>query len=160
MGRVLGVDLGSRRIGLALSDPSGVLASPLEVLERAADHAADHAVIVGRAHDEGAERIVVGLPRSLSGDEGPAARAARAEVAELRLVAGRGLPIELHDERLTTVSAERRIREADGLDSRRRRRRREPVDAAAAAEILQSYLDAAGVAAPQTDTGRRARRER
>jgi putative holliday junction resolvase len=156
--RVLGVDLGARRIGLAISDPGRVLATPLDVLERAADHEADHAAIVDRAHREGATHIVVGLPRSLSGADGPAAQAARAEAEELRGIAGPDLPVTLHDERLTTVSATRRLREARGRDSRRRGRRREPVDAAAAAEILQSYLDAMGVTASRSDQGRRARR--
>jgi putative Holliday junction resolvase len=146
--RLLGVDLGTRRIGLAVSDATGTLASPLTILERASDHAADHTSLLGIARDEGAEGIVVGLPRSLSGDDGPAARAARDEVEELRHMAGSGLPVELHDERFTTVTATRRLHE-----SRRGRSKREPVDAAAAAEMLQSYLDA-------VDAGRRARRTR
>jgi putative holliday junction resolvase len=133
--RVLGVDLGTRRIGLAVSDPSGTLATPLTVQLRGRDHAADHATLVATAEAEGVARIVVGLPLSLSGDEGPAALAARAEVEELR--AATSLPIDLHDERFTTTSATRRLR-----DSRRGRAKRDPVDAAAAAEMLQSYLDA------------------
>jgi putative holliday junction resolvase len=133
--RVLGVDLGARRIGLALSDTSGTLATPLAVHERGSDRAGDHRAIVAAAETEGAARIVVGLPRSLSGREGPAATAARREADELRALTA--LPVELHDERFTTVSATRRLRE-----SRRGRRKREPVDAAAAAEMLQSYLDA------------------
>jgi putative Holliday junction resolvase len=133
--RVLGVDLGTRRIGLAVSDPSGTLATPLGVQARDRDHAADHAALLAIADAERIARIVVGLPLSLSGDEGPAAQAARAEVEELR--AATSLPIEMHDERFTTVSAERRLR-----DTRRGRAKRDPVDAAAAAEMLQSYLDA------------------
>jgi putative Holliday junction resolvase len=162
--RLLGVDLGARRIGLAVSDPSETLASPLAVLERvgdrsphpagdqpgdqAGDRAVDHRAILATAREEGVARIVVGLPRSLSGDEGPAARAARAEALELQRLAGADLPVELHDERFTTVTATRRLRE-----SRRGAAKREPVDAAAAAEMLQSYLDA-------LDAGRRARRNR
>jgi putative holliday junction resolvase len=133
--RVLGVDLGSRRIGLAVSDASGTLATPVMVLTRGEDRAADHRAIVATAEAERVARIVVGLPLSMSGADGPAARAARAEADELRAVTS--LPIDLHDERLTTVSATRRVREA-----RRGRRKRDPVDAAAAAEMLQSYLDA------------------
>lgn len=133
--RVLGVDLGTRRIGLAVSDPSGTLASPLTVQARGDDHAEDHAALLATADAERVARIVVGLPLSLSGDEGPAARAARAEVEELR--AATSLPIDVHDERFTTVSATRRLRE-----SGRGRAKRDPVDAAAAAEMLQSYLDA------------------
>ncbi|MET0921351.1 MAG: RuvX/YqgF family protein, partial [Acidimicrobiia bacterium] len=73
--RVLGVDLGGVRIGLAASDPSGVLASPLRVLRRGGDHAADHAGIMAAAREIDATRIVVGLPLSLDGKLGPAARA-------------------------------------------------------------------------------------
>ena len=153
MARLLGVDLGARRIGLAVSDVTGTLASPLAVQERATDHGADHAAIVATAREEGVARIVVGLPRSLSGAEGPAAQAARAEADELRAVAG--LPVDLHDERLTTVSATRRLRE-----SRRGRAKRDPVDAAAAAEMLQSYLDAATGGPHITEDSGRARRDR
>jgi putative holliday junction resolvase len=133
---VLGVDLGTRRVGLAVSDPSGTLATPHGVLDRGDDPDADRRAIVAAARDVGATRIVVGLPRSLSGREGPAARAARAEVAALRAAAGPELPVEVHDERFSTVVAERALA-AGG----RRRARRRPVDAAAAAVILQSYLE-------------------
>lgn len=138
MARVLGVDLGTRRIGLALSDPSGVLASPLAVLERSGDRAADHRAILEAAREAEAERIVVGLPLSLSGRAGPSARAAAAEVAELtELAAAEALPVETHDERLTTVSAERALAAA-GVRGRARRR---VVDKVAAAVMLQSWLD-------------------
>jgi putative Holliday junction resolvase len=133
--RVLGVDLGSRRIGIAVSDPSGTLASPLMVQPRGRDHAADHAALLAVAAEEQVARIVVGLPLSLSGGEGPAARAALDEVEALR--AASSVPIDVHDERFTTASATRRLREARGRGARR-----DPVDAAAAAEMLQSYLDA------------------
>lgn len=133
MNRVLGVDLGSRRIGLAVSDRSGTLATPLGVLERSRERRTDHEAIVDAARAHGATRIVVGLPRSLSGATGPAAQAVTEEVDELRAVAGPELPVELHDERFTTVVASRRLRDAG--------RSRTSVDAAAAAEILQSYLD-------------------
>ena len=135
---MLGVDLGTRRIGLAISDSTGTIATPLAVLERAAKPALDHAAIVATALEEEAQQIVVGLPRSLSGSDGPAARSVRDEVAELRTVAGEHLPVELHDERFTTVTATRQLREAG------RRRVRDSVDAAAAAVILQSYLDGPG----------------
>src|SRR5687767_7893572 len=120
MPRVLGVDLGARRIGLACSDPSGTLASPAGVLERSGDPARDHRAIVDTAKELQAERIVVGLPTSLSGREGRAANEARREVDELRAVAGPELPVSLHDERLTTVIAERRLGDA-GVRGRRRR---------------------------------------
>jgi len=140
VGRILGVDLGTRRVGLAISDPTGTLAGPHGVLERSGDEDADRRAIVAAAREVGAERIVVGLPRSLSGKDGPAARAARAEVAALEAVAGPDLPIELHDERFSTVTATRAL--AAGSPGRPRRRRRAAgVDAAAAAIILQSYLE-------------------
>jgi len=137
MARILGVDLGSRRIGLALSDPSGAVATPHLVLQRSGDPAADHRAITAVAREAGADRIVVGLPLSLSGDAGPAARAVLDEVEALRAEAGEGMGVETHDERLTTVIAERGLR-ASGT---RRRRRRAVVDEAAAAVMLQSFLD-------------------
>lgn len=133
---MLGIDLGSRRIGLACSDRTGTIATPLRVLERSGDRARDHAAIAEIMIDEEVERIVVGWPLSMSGDEGPAARAARLEAEELQAVAG-DVPVELHDERLTTVSAERSLLEA-GL---RRDARTKVRDAVAAAVMLQAYLD-------------------
>lgn len=144
MTRVLGVDLGETRIGLACSDPSGVLASPVGAIRRSGDADADRAAIVAAAVDAGAEVIVVGLPRSLSGREGPAARGARAEAAALAEAAG-GIGVELHDERFTTREAQQALR-AGGT---RAREQRDRIDAAAAAVMLQSWLDA-----------RRAREER
>jgi putative Holliday junction resolvase len=134
---VLAVDLGERRIGLALSDPSGTLASPLRTLDVTGDPERDRLAIVTAALDAEAQVIVVGLPRSLSGREGPAARRARAEASALSEAAG-GITVELHDERFTTRDAERALAAA-GTRGRKRRAR---VDAAAAAIILQSYLDA------------------
>jgi putative pre-16S rRNA nuclease len=135
--RVLGVDLGSRRIGLALSDPTGTLASPLEVLERSGDRARDHRAIVAAARDAEATTIVVGLPRSLSGREGASARDARTEAAELQEVAGEDFEVEMYDERLTTVTAQRALVEA-GV---RRDARKRVVDKVAAAVMLQGWLE-------------------
>jgi len=136
-GRVLGVDLGSRRIGLALSDPGRTIASPLGVLHRAKAQVDDHHAIVAAARENEAVAIVVGLPISLSGALGPAARAALAEIEALRAVAGVGLPVEPYDERLTTVTAERSLREARlGRDARRA-----VVDKVAAAVMLQAWLE-------------------
>ena len=133
--RVLGVDLGDRRIGVAVSDAGGVLASPVEVVERSGDRAVDHARLAALADELEVELVVVGLPLSLSGRPGPAARAIAAEVEEL---AGRlPVPVETIDERLTTVTAERSLREA-GV---RGRARRQVVDKAAAAVLLQTWLD-------------------
>lgn len=136
MGRILGVDLGTRRIGLAVSDPSGVIATPLRVLERSGDVDTDRAAILAAAREQDAERIVVGLPTELSGRAGPAAQAARAEVEALRAAAP-AVPVVLVDERLTTVIAQRALVQA-GV---RRKDRRGKVDKVAAAVILQSYLD-------------------
>jgi putative holliday junction resolvase len=136
-GRVLGVDLGSRRIGLALSDPGRHIASPHSVLQRAKQQVDDHHAIVATARENEAVAIVVGLPISLSGDLGPAARAALEETEALRVVAGADLPVESYDERLTTITAERSLNEA-GLT---RDQRREVVDKVAAAVMLQSWLE-------------------
>lgn len=137
--RVLGVDLGARRIGLAASDPSGVLASPVGVIERSGDRAVEHGAIVEAAQTAGADRLVVGLPRSLSGGMGPAAKSVLAEVEELRELASRvAITVETHDERFTTTIAERGLREAKV----RGRDRRRKIDAAAATVILQSWLEA------------------
>ena len=129
--RVLGIDLGSKRVGVALSDPSGTLASPLEVLTRSGDlH--DRLAALVEEHEVGA--VVIGLPRSLDGRERQAAATVRAEVGPLsrRL----GVPVHLHDERLTTVAAHAGLAAA----GRTARQRRGSVDASAAAVLLQSWL--------------------
>lgn len=134
--RALGVDLGERRIGLALSDPSRVVASPHDVLRRSGDPVADRKAIVGAARDLGANVIVVGLPLSLSGGKGPAARAALDEVEALRAISG-GIDVVVQDERLTTVTAERALGEA----RMKRDARRDVVDKVAAAVMLQAWLE-------------------
>lgn len=136
-GRALGVDLGSRRIGLALSDPTATVAMPLDVIVRSGERARDHDAIVRAARDAGAHIIVVGLPLSLSGATGPAAKSALAEIEELRAVAGTDIDVVAYDERLTTVTAERALTEA----KMRRDARRRVIDKVAAAVMLQSWLD-------------------
>jgi putative Holliday junction resolvase len=134
-GRWLGVDVGSVRIGLALSDPSGVLATPLETVPRDPS-GADLRRIAELVGVHQAVGVVVGLPRTLAGTEGPAAAAARAfadGLVEVLLV-----PVELSDERLTTVLAIRQLRQR-GVSGRRQRT---VVDQAAAVAILQGWLDA------------------
>ncbi|WP_404386929.1 Holliday junction resolvase RuvX [Knoellia locipacati] len=137
----LGVDVGTVRVGVAVSDPSGVLASPHATLRRTWPEGAgaaedDIAVIAELASERGAVEIVVGLPRSLSGGEGAAAEAVRKYAAELaRRVAPVG--VRLVDERLTSVDAHRALRQS-GVDGRRQRA---VVDQAAAVLILQSGLD-------------------
>lgn len=130
----LGLDSGTVRVGLAVTDPTGTIASPLATLARA-DGEAFWQRIVDEARQRGCDRVVVGLPRRLDGSEGDAAEQARslADEAARRT----GLPVELYDERLTTVQAERSLLEA-GL---RRRRRRQVVDSVAAALMLQAWLD-------------------
>ena len=132
--RVLAVDPGSKRVGLAVSDPTGTIAQPLDTLaaepgETLAQRLAD----VARRNE--VERIVVGLPRRLDGSLGPEAKAARELAAELRRSSR--LPVELVDERLTTAAAERSLLES-GM---RRHKRRANIDRVAAAILLQSHLD-------------------
>lgn len=133
--RVIGIDLGSRRIGVAASDASGTLASPLEVVERGADHGVDHARLALIVEEVGAERVVVGLPLALSGRPTAAARSAMAEAAEMAAVLA--VPVETYDERLTTVVAHAAL----AAGGTRSRRRRAVVDKSAAAVILQSWMD-------------------
>ena len=130
--RALGIDLGDKRVGLALSDEDGSFASPLSVLQRTGDRAllADLVKIV-RAHEVGT--IVIGLPLHMDGREGPEAEHARTFAARLAEKTGR--PVELWDERWSTIAAERAMREGRG-------RRRGPVDHVAAALLLQAFLDA------------------
>jgi putative Holliday junction resolvase len=134
-GRVLGLDLGSRRIGVAISDPTGTVATPFTVIERAGDRQADYRRIADLVAEENATVVVVGLPVSLSGALGPAARTALVEIEALS--ATLAVPVETHDERLTTVSAQRAL-DAGGLPRRRQRR---VVDKVAAAVMLQSWLE-------------------
>jgi putative holliday junction resolvase len=133
--RVLALDLGSKRIGVAVSDPSETIASPDRVLERSGSRTRDHKAIGDLVAEWEAELVVVGLPLSLSGKDGPAARATREEADEL--AAALTVPVELHDERLTTVTASRTLQEAKMTADARRR----VVDKVAAAVLLQSWLD-------------------
>ncbi|HUC16018.1 MAG TPA: Holliday junction resolvase RuvX [Acidimicrobiales bacterium] len=134
-GRVLGVDLGSRRIGLAVSDDRRRVASALVMLPRGGSREGDHSRLAAVVLETGANLVVVGLPLSLSGGTGPAARAVEAEVADLRLALP--VPVECCDERFSTVIA-RRALVAGG---RRPAARTAVVDKMAAAAILQTWLD-------------------
>lgn len=134
--RVLGLDLGTKRIGVAVSDRSGTIATPLTVVQRGKNRAHDHSAIARLVAEEEAEAVVVGLPYSLSGAIGPAARAALNESEELATVLT--VPVFVHDERLTTVTADRALMEARMKADARRR----VVDKVAAAVMLQSWLDA------------------
>jgi putative Holliday junction resolvase len=141
-GRVLGIDLGDARIGLALSDPLRVTAQPLGSI-RCRGAKVDVDEIARRAREHDVRTIVVGLPRLMSGAEGTRAADARTFAAGLarRL---EGVEIELWDERLTTAEAERTMISANV----RRDKRRRAVDAMAAALILQGWLDAHSGTAP------------
>ncbi len=131
--RTLGLDVGDRRVGVAVSDPEGRLAVPLRVVERRGRN--DAAAIANLARDEQVERIVVGLPVSLDGGLGAQADSARAFADELRRVGT--AEVVLYDERLSSVEANHHLHAA-GLRGRAARERR---DAVAAAIILQAYLD-------------------
>ena len=133
--RVLAVDYGSRRIGLAISDPLGSFAIPLEMIPNRGDTAAAAAVL-DRARSRGGARILGGLPRNMNGSEGAAAAAARKFAG---ILGASGLPVELWDERLTTRQAEQSLIES----GRRREDRRALVDMVAAQQLLQSWLDRA-----------------
>ena len=135
MGRVLGLDLGEHRVGVALSDPLGITAQGRETMPRLGRRK-DLEAIAALARAEGARRIVIGLPLRLDGTMGPAAEEARRFAADLESLID--IPVELWDERLTTVEAERAMTAA-GV---RRRKRRGQVDRLAAVLILQSWLDA------------------
>ncbi|HVM39968.1 MAG TPA: Holliday junction resolvase RuvX [Acidimicrobiia bacterium] len=133
----MGVDLGERRIGLAVSDPAGSVAVPLTTIERSGDRGSDHEAVLAEARAAGAEVVVVGLPLTMEGEVGTAARKVLSEVDALRRLADPGTRIETQDERLTTVTADRRLAETGAGG----RRRRQHVDESAAAVILQAYLD-------------------
>jgi putative Holliday junction resolvase len=133
--RVLGIDLGSKRIGIAASDRSGTIASPLTVLQRCGSQGGDHRNIAKIVVEEEAVAIVVGLPLNMDGSEGKAAQSARAEVERMATVVG--VPVYVHDERLTTVAADRVMMEQN-LNAQARRK---VVDKWAAAVILQAWLD-------------------
>jgi putative Holliday junction resolvase len=134
--RVLGLDLGSKRIGVAVSDSTALIANPLTVISRTGRRSEDHRRIAELVREEEADLVVVGLPLSLDGSVGPAARAAVAEAEALATVLG--VPVETYDERLTTVAADQVLMQA----SLRAQERRKVVDKVAATVLLQAWLDA------------------
>lgn len=137
MPRVLGIDYGERRIGLALSDPMRTIATPFRTLTRRSGKRPPWPEMVRLVQENEVEEIVVGLPLDLKGDE----NAWTAEVRDFAAQAGRRtqLPVHLLDERLTSVRAERVVRGSGLRKSQREEKAR--VDATAAAIILQIYLD-------------------
>jgi len=136
--RVAAIDLGARRIGVAVSDSARTLALPRHTIERSGDADADRAAVVAAVVGAEAGHLVVGLPLSLDGRRRQAAVAAEEEAEALRtLLAPHGIEVETFDERLTTVSADRALAAA-GHGGRARRR---VVAQAAAAVLLQAWLD-------------------
>lgn len=133
--RALGLDLGSKRVGVAVSDRSGTIATPLTVLQRSGSRRRDHEAITRLVADEEAELVVVGLPLNMNGSKGPAAAAAETEARALATVVG--VPVVTFDERRSTVTADRVLIDA----GRRAPDRRKVVDKVAAAVILQHWLD-------------------
>ncbi len=135
-GRIIGVDHGGRRIGLAVSDSLGLTAQPLAALDMGDGKAAIKA-ICEYARERSAVRFIVGLPLNMDSSEGPRAMAARRFGEALREASG--IPVEFFDERLTTMQAHRTLRDLDaGRDARKKR-----TDIIAAQLLLQAYLDAA-----------------
>ena len=124
MSRVIALDHGEARCGVAVSDPTGELATPLAAVERP-DTRRGLATLTDLVRDQGAERVVVGLPLTLAGEEGGQAQAARGFAERLSELLD--VPVELHDERLTTKMADRTGGEADA-------------DSRAAAHLLESWL--------------------
>jgi len=137
-GPVLGLDLGERRIGLAVSDPAGVIAFPIGALDRKS-LAADIEALCALIRERGVAAVVVGLPLHLDGRAGTGAEAARRFAA--RLGAASALPVALVDERMTTVIAERALREQPTGRGKRKRPAKHQVDALAATMILRTYLE-------------------
>ena len=135
-GRVVGVDLGTKRVGVAVSDPGGVLASPYEVLERTGDLDRDRQRLKVIVDEVEAVLVVVGLPLSMDGSIGRAATAALVEADKLAEVLA-PVPVETFDERLTTVSADRSMMQR----KMNAQARRKVVDKVAAAVMLQAWLD-------------------
>ncbi|ANY09517.1 Holliday junction resolvase RuvX [Pseudonocardia sp. HH130630-07] len=134
-GRRLGIDVGAVRVGVAMCDPDGILATPVETVARDVENGSDVRRIAELTAEHDVVGVVLGLPRNLRGEDGPAALAAR-EFADA-LTAGLDVPVELTDERMTTVVASRQL-SGRGVKGRRQRA---VVDQAAAVQILQGWLD-------------------
>ena len=131
-GRLLGLDIGSKRIGVAISDELGMLASPVAMVLRGRNDRAEFRALIAEWKPD---KLVAGLPTGLSGREGP--QAAETRVYADALAAELGLPLDYWDERLSSAVAERSLIES-GV---RRDKRKEKIDAMAAAVMLQGYLD-------------------
>ena len=133
--RALGLDLGTKRIGVAVSDSEGLLATPIEVIFRQKDARQDYLAVVELVKEWEVNVVVVGMPYSLDGQEGPMAQKTLEEVKSLSDILS--VPVVTYDERLTTVTAERSLRE-QGVSSKEGRK---VIDQLAAAVLLQAWLD-------------------
>ena len=133
--RVIGIDLGSKRIGIALSDSDLTVATPLDVVERSGNVEKDHIAILKITDEWEVQKIIVGLPVSLDGTLGPSAQSVMDEIKMLRGVTD--IPIETHDERYTTVTAEQILLQQNVKRDRKKR----VIDKVAAAIILQGWID-------------------
>ena len=133
--RAVGVDFGSRRIGIAICDSLGTIATPFETIKRVGDRTIEHGRIEEIVLEIGAEIIVIGMPYSLDGSEGPAARLIRSEVKGLRKRLA--IPVHTIDERFTTVTAHDLLNRGGTKGSKKR----DVVDQVAAAVLLQHWLD-------------------
>jgi putative Holliday junction resolvase len=134
MGRWLGLDVGEKRVGVAICDESRTLARPLRTLNRASKKE-DFIQFAALCREHAIEKVIVGLPKTLHGAEGPQARRVRRYAVELQ--AALNLPIDFWDERFSSVDAQERLSSAS-----RKARAKGDIDSAAAAIILQEYLDA------------------
>ena len=133
--RALGLDLGTKRIGVAVSDSEGLLATPIEVIFRQKDARQDYLAVVELVKEWEVNIVVVGMPYSLDGQEGPMAQKTLEEVKSLSDILP--VPVVTYDERLTTITAERSLRE-QGVSSKEGRK---VIDQIAAAVLLQAWLD-------------------
>ena len=133
--RVIGIDLGSKRIGIALSDSDLTVATPLDVVERSGNVEKDHIAILKITDEWEVQKIIVGLPISLDGTLGPSAQSVMDEIKMLRGVTD--IPIETHDERFTTVTAEQILLRQNVKRDKKKR----VIDKVAAAIILQGWID-------------------
>jgi len=139
-GRVVALDLGSRRIGVAYCDTRRTLASPWGTVQRSGDLVRDRQAVLAAVREVEATTVLVGLPLSLSGQPGPAAQAALTEVAELRaLLEPEGVAVETVDERFSTIEAQRSL----SASGRSVKSSRSVIDSAAAMVLLQAWLDGA-----------------
>ncbi len=132
--RSLGLDIGDKRIGVALSDPEGILASPFSIINRTDDRT-DVEAIINIVNQRQVKQVIVGLPRSMDGTIGR--QAEKVEAFAQKLCSCTEVPVEFRDERLTTVSAKRLMQSV----GRKKTGKKARDDAIAAALILQSYLD-------------------